>query len=216
MNEEQPIDKPFGGSGAAIAGALPVAFDTDFSVFFVDITLATLGVAEGGSTALASVVLDGPDGTLGLDSDGAGCIEVVLGELVALALDAAETGGNGEIPKGAVTGCEPGGGGSGAIPRLFFSLAAAAAAADAYFNPSPAGRVGNDAGFMELLVLLPFVTFDKGVCSVASVGNGDLSCVEGRRAAATAVSPTLRTDFAARLPVLESASAVSSCTDCVS
>lgn len=78
----------------------------------------------------------------------------------------------------------PGGGGSGAIPT-FLSVAAAAAAAEAYFKVSPAGLVGIGAGFIELPV--PGnggigTVDDEGLCSVARAGIGDRSCVEGLRA----------------------------------
>ena len=90
-------------------------------------------------------------------------------------------------------GAAPGGGGRGAMPTLFLSFAAAAAAAEAYFKPS-AGRAGTVAGFMEaLLEGAPLLIVGSGVCSVASVGRGDLSCVDGRRPpAALTLSATVR------------------------
>jgi len=76
---------------------------------------------------------------------------VMAGELAALDL-ATCTGGSGLMPT--LTGVGIVGGGNGAMPRFLSLAAAAAAAADAYFRPSPAGLVGNDAGFMaELLEL---------------------------------------------------------------
>lgn len=87
------------------------------------------------------------------------------------------------------TGATPGGGGNGAIPAAFLSLAAAAAAAEAYFNVSPGGLVGKGAGFIELFVA-PFVTFPSGVCSVANAGRGDLSWFDGLLAAAACGSET--------------------------
>jgi hypothetical protein len=68
------------------------------------------------------------------------------------------------------------------------SLAAAAAAADAYLRPSPGGRAGTAATFMWLDV--PFVLFDDGVCNVAIPGSGLFNCVEGLRAEATGGSGT--------------------------
>lgn len=64
---------------------------------------------------------------------------------------------------------------------MLFSLAAAAAAADAYFNVSPGGRVGTGAGFIVLFVLV-LGTLGCGVCRVARAGNGDLKAFEGLRA----------------------------------
>ena len=72
----------------------------------------------------------------------------------------------------ACSGTTPGGGGNGEMPTLFLSLAAAAAAADAYFNPS-AGRAGTVAGFICELLLLPLLIVARGVCSVARAGSGD-------------------------------------------
>ena len=80
----------------------------------------------------------------------------------------------------------PGGGGKGAMPTPFLSLAAAAAAAEAYFKGSPVVRVGIGAGFMALPVV--FEAPGRGVCSVASAGNGDFICVEGRLAACCTAS----------------------------
>ena len=102
-----------------------------------------------------------------------------------------------------------GGGGNGAIPTPFLSLAAAAAAAEAYLSGSPGVRVGIGAGFIEFDDELE--TPGKGVCSVASAGRGDLSCVDGLRAPDCAASATL--DFALRLVVRVSGSGVSSCID---
>ena len=100
-----------------------------------------------------------------------------LGDVEALFF-AAAAGGIGLRPAATA----PGGGGKGAIPRECLSLAAAAAAAEAYFNISPGARVGNGAGFM-LLVVVPFDVDAIGVCSVASAGSGDFSCIEGLRPA---------------------------------
>ena len=47
------------------------------------------------------------------------------------------------------------------MPTPCLSLAAAAAAADAYFSGSPAARVGNGAGFMP---------FEAGPLVVAGIG----------------------------------------------
>jgi len=70
-----------------------------------------------------------------------------------------------------------GGGGNGAIPIFAVSLAAAAAAADAYFNVSPGGFVGGGAGFIAGVGII--VATGGAVCIVASAGNGDLSCIDG-------------------------------------
>ena len=100
------------------------------------------------------------------------------------------------------------------MPTLFLSLAAAAAAAEAYLRPSPGGRWGSDAGFMlELDDVPPLVTLARGLCRVAKVGNGDFNCAEGLRAAAGSMAAVLV--FAGKLVVRDSESA-SSCTDCVS
>ena len=67
------------------------------------------------------------------------------------------------------------------MPTPFLSLAAAAAAADAYLRGSPGARAGNGAGFMgaddDPLVLA------VDVCKLASAGSGDFNCVEGLRVA---------------------------------
>lgn len=93
------------------------------------------------------------------------------GELVADDLIGA---GNGcDVKGGAVLT----GGGKGAMPTPVLSLAAAAAAADAYFRVSPGRRLGRGAGFMVLSLGI-----DGGggmLFSVASAGKGDLSCVDG-------------------------------------
>ena len=155
-----PLDRETG-----CAGDLPAALAAAFSF------LATAATTGMGSDILESVMLDGAEG---LDSEGAGCIDAILGELVALV----RTPGRGETPVEGNTGSEPGGGGKGAMPRLF--LSAAAAAAEAYFKPSPTGRIGKGAGFMLAFVLPPLGTVARGLCSVARVGNGDLSCVDDR------------------------------------
>ena len=56
------------------------------------------------------------------------------------------------------------------------SAAAAAVATEAYFI-SAAGLDGGGAGF----IIVPFVILAE-VFNVATVGNGDFNCVEGRRA----------------------------------
>lgn len=101
------------------------------------------------------------------------------------------------------------------MPTLFLSLAAAAAAAEAYLSPSPGGLGGRDAGFMlELDDTLPLVTLARGLCSVANVGSGDFSCAEGLRAAAGSIAAALA--LAGKLAGRGSESSKSSCTDCVS
>lgn len=125
-------------------------------------------------------------------------------------------GGGGKGANGIVVlegGVAPGGGGRGAIP----TLAAAAAAADAYFRVSPGALVGTAAGFI-LALEDPFVMFDNGVCRVASAGKGLLSCVDGLLAAVTGGSDAVAgfgfvPDI---LPDRPSASGASSCIDCVS
>src|SRR5437016_1259351 len=64
------------------------------------------------------------------------------------------------------------------MPMLRRSLAAAAAAADAYLSPSPAGRVGTAAGF--IVGSGGKLVAGSWECNDASVGNGDLSCADGR------------------------------------
>jgi len=108
-----------------------------------------------GGAALASMGCD----------DVANCAEDRLGELVELGLD--------WLAAALMAGFALGGGGSGAMPTLF--LSAAAAAADAYWRPS--GLVGTAAGFMPAGATgrpLPIVG-SGGVCRVARVGSGDLS-----------------------------------------
>ena len=75
----------------------------------------------------------------------ASCTELTPGEYVEPAF---ETGNTDED-----AGLDPGGGGNGAIPTPLRSLAAAAAAADAYFRVSPGSRVGRGAGFIGLDVV---------------------------------------------------------------
>ena len=73
------------------------------------------------------------------------------------------------------------GAGRGLIPILDLSLAAPTAAAEAYFSVSPGGRLGIGAGFIP-----GSFGIDTGggiVLRVASAGNGDFNCVEGRLAA---------------------------------
>lgn len=125
-------------------------------------------------------------------------------------------GGGGKGANGIVVlegGVAPRGGGRGAIP----TLAAAAAAADAYFRVSPGALVGTAAGFIFALED-PFVMFDNGVWRVASAGKGLLSCVDGLLAAATGGSgPVAGFGFAPDiLPDRPSVSGASSCIDCVS
>jgi len=135
----------------------------------------------------------------------------VIGESAAIDLAATGTGTTGMLLVDG--GVATGGGGKGAIPIVF----AAAAAAEAYFRASPGGLVGNEAGFM-LLLAVPLPIVAKGVCSVASAGRGDLSCVEGRLADAEGGSAA--EDFVGFvtgiLPDRVSISATSSCIDCVS
>lgn len=98
-----------------------------------------------------------------------GCTEATLGEAVEGGLD---TGIATEA-----AGLAPGGGGRGAIPTPFLSLAAAAAAADAYFRVSPGNRVGSGAGF-----ILPDVDDDAVFgWSVAKTGNGDFIWMDNLR-----------------------------------
>lgn len=107
-------------------------------------------------------------------------------------------------------GVAPGGGGRGAMP----TLAAAAAAAEAYFNVSPGGLVGTDAGFI-LLAAEPLDIVVSGVCNVASAGKGLFSCVDALRTAATGGS-WAADGFALPPGMLDdrpSASGVSSCID---
>ena len=114
----------------------------------------------------------------GADSILAGRAGVALGEGVALLLGiTVDIGGDSpELP--VIGGCAPGGGGNGAIPSTFLSLAAAAAAADAYLRVSPGGRVGKGAGFI-LVFVMPFVVVGKEVWRVAKAGSGDLSWFDG-------------------------------------
>jgi len=96
-----------------------------------------------------------------------GCAGTELGEGVA------------DVLLGAGKGCDvgaggaPTGGGRGAIPTPLLSLAAAAAAAEAYFRISPGGRLGIGAGF--IVVSLGIEGGGGIVFSVASAGRGDLS-----------------------------------------
>lgn len=129
-----------------------------------------LGVMAGEDCACCTASTTG-----GARVAGKGC--VIAGELVALARAPARDAGN------------PGGGGRGAMPTPFLSLAAAAAAAEAYFNGSPGVRVGSGAGFIDVAEELEAP--GNGVCSVANTGNGDLSCVDGRRPLDCAVSDVL-------------------------
>lgn len=57
------------------------------------------------------------------------------------------------------------------MPTL--SAAAAAAAAEAYLRPSPAGLVGTDAGFIVAPVEWPLLMVGNGACKVARAGKGD-------------------------------------------
>ena len=91
-------------------------------------------------------------------SCGTGCMDATLGELTALAIACAC---NGTPP---TLGVAEGGGGNGAIPTLF----AAAAAALAYFKPSPASLGGAIAGFMPAaLVEDPLLKVGSGVLWLA-------------------------------------------------
>jgi len=97
-----------------------------------------------------------------------------LGEVVALLF---WVGGRAERPGGALgVGATAvlGGGGRGAIPTAPLSLAAAAAAAEAYFKVSPGALVGKGAGFIALFVT-PLVLFAIGVWRVARAGRGDFN-----------------------------------------
>ena len=92
----------------------------------------------------------------------AGSEGAALGEVVALLFC---VGGKADRPGGALgigAGIVLGGGGNGAIPTAGLSLAAAAAAAEAYFSVSPGALVGKGAGFM-LLFVVPLVVLAKGV-----------------------------------------------------
>ena len=197
------------GSGACIgaAGAFPAALaDLAFSDF------VAVGTAPADGPEADAVGCMGAFSTCCGALDEAGCTEDVFGEFDALVLPGA--GGSGDMP---ITPPDaPGGGGRGAMPTLCLSLAAAAAAADAYFNPSPAGLVGIEAGFIAALLCAPLLMIGNGVCNVASEGRGDLSCVEGllpvgigASVAGLAFPPGMLFDRA-------STSGVSSCTDCVS
>lgn len=88
------------GSGAT--GALPTALDIAFSAFFGGAGLA-LGPAVLGSGAFVSVTVDTAGIFAGLGSEGAGCIDAVLGELVALVFVVCDIG-SGAIPVDANTG----------------------------------------------------------------------------------------------------------------
>ena len=94
------------------------------------------------------------------------------------------------------------------------SLAAAAAAAEAYLRVSPGARVGGAAGFI-LLVDVPLGTVDRGACKVAIAGSGLLSCAEGRLAILMGGSD-IGFGFPGTLLGLVSTSGVSSCIDWVS
>jgi len=91
---------------------------------------------------------------LGAFSCDAGWIGATLGELAALALACADANEAAEM-----LGVADGGGGNGAIPTLF----AAAAAALAYFKPSPASLIGATAGFMPTLAAAPLLRVGSGV-----------------------------------------------------
>jgi hypothetical protein len=207
-------DLPLEGSGVpAAAAALPAAFDVAFSAFLVAGVGAALdGAVLGSADLLPLSAVEDAGACAGFVSDGTGCVDATLGELVALVLRGCCVGGKGTGPVDVAAGCIPGGGGNGVKPRLFLSLAAAAAAADAYFRPSPAGRVGNVAGFMPAEPADPFVTFANGLCNVANVGSGDLSCADGRRPVVAAASTAFRDAFGT-LDGRGSGSGISSCTD---
>ena len=164
------------------------------------------GVFADGALAEAGAVL----GDL---SCATGSTDAMFGELVLLVLGWAA--GNDGTP---AAGVADGGGGRGAIPTLFLSLAAAAAAALAYLSPSPAGLVGTDAGFIPILLVAPLLIVASGVvCTGASVGRGDLSCVDGRRPAdPDAVSVVARCFPDGALAGFGSGSAGSSCIDWLS
>lgn len=138
-----------------------------------------------------------------------GCIDATLGELAALALACACSGAP------LMLGVVEGGGGNGAIPTLF----AAAAAALAYFKPSPASLGGATAGFILALAEDPLLRVGSGVlwCTVASVGSGDLSCVDGRRMTVAATASTaVRCLAKGALGFVSASGITSSCIDWVS
>lgn len=124
---------------------------------------------------------------------GTGCAGATLGEATDEGFDTGTATG--------YAGLAPGGGGKGAIPTPFLSLAAAAAAADAYLSVSPGRRVGGGAGFMPLVALV-----EVEGCRVARTGRGDFICVDDRRG--PGVVSALGLGF--------ESDASSSCSDCVS
>ena len=122
---------------------------------------APLGVGAGAFCVVGWTILAGNDG-------------IALGDVVALPLGT-DVDTEGESPALPLLWfVAPGGGGSGAIPRTFLSLAAAAAAADAYLRVSPGARVGKGAGFM-LLFVIPLAVEGRDVCRVARAGSGDFN-----------------------------------------
>ena len=126
----------------------------------------------------------------------AGIDDATLGDVAWLLFFDSAAGGIGasEAGTGADAGVEdeaaveaPGGGGRGAMPTAFLSLAAAAAAAEAYFSGSPGALVGIGAGFMVFdVVTLVVLLFDA--CSVARAGKGDFSWLDGLRVVVICVS----------------------------
>lgn len=197
-----------------MAGVLPAA--RDFASALDDAggcEGATAALTDEGTAFVDSGVLATATGCLvsscGVSLLATGCTDDVAGELVALVFDWLVTD-----PKPTLDGVvlDGGGGGSGDKPKLFLSLAAAAAAADAYFRPS-AGRVGKDAGFMVAGGGgTPLLIVCKGVCSVASAGNGDLSCADGRRPPPGAVS-AIALAFTLGAGLISGSGTVSSATD---
>jgi hypothetical protein len=100
------------------------------------------------------------------------------------------------------------------MPIPFLSLAAAAAAADAYFNVCPVGIVGIGAGFMPSAGF-PVILFGKLDCSADNTGIEFFNCTLGRLGAALS-------DIDCDLPLgpgagfVDSPSGGSSCTLCPS
>lgn len=181
-----------GGMLLAEAGATGLCVE-DAACAGADLVVVSgLAIACGISSLAGAVVDAGADGSCFCTAGGAGNAlmvgPVVLG------------------PAG------PGAGGNGAI---VFSLAAAAAAAEAYFSVSPGGRVGGGAGFMAEGAG-PAGTVEAGVCSVARAGRGDLKLFDGLRAASGGPSDN-DIDFCLIMPpFLSIVSGSSSCTDWLS
>lgn len=152
-----PSTLPFGASDFVGLASVLSATGADGAILMFDVESAGDSCREGFSVGS------------GVDAmRDANCTDVTPGEYVEPALDTGRTEDD--------AGLEPGGGGNGAIPTPLRSLAAAAAAADAYFSVSPGNRVGGGAGFIEF-----GVDADVGTdCRVARTGRGDFICVDGR------------------------------------